>query len=161
MSRDCVETVIDGEYCLVCPAIAPVTAVPESTLTERLLGWNGSARSVTSIAGDCYTEFTLPAGTIGAVVGLATTAATHPRDIGHAFYIYQDSGAEFWNVVEDGVPVRTRVVRAPTTDLFRIERRAGAVSFFLSGTLVYRSTTPSWGEAFVAACLYASGDGVN
>lgn len=147
-------------YCVDCPEVPAIAAVPTQTLTDPNLGWNASAYSAVAHDGDCYTQFTIPSA-MGVVVGLAPRRLSdHPRDVEHAFYVYADGGREYWQVLEAGVAKTTPVVRA-LSDVFRIERRAGAVVYFVNGKQKYASTAASLGPQVVVACLYSANDGVD
>jgi hypothetical protein len=151
----------DTESCVVCPAVAAVPGVPESIDVNRLLGWNAGAYSLRAIAGNCYTQFRVPGGVVGVVVGLSPIPASNrPTDVPHGFYVYQAAGREWWRVLEAGVGVTAPVVRSATDDLFRMERRAGIVSYFHNDRRLYVSTVPQLAELHVVACLFSAGDGV-
>lgn len=147
--------------CVDCPEVTAIAAVPEQRIVDRRLGWNAGARSVFPRAGDCYTQFTVPAHVIGVVCGLAPVLSVDPRAVPHGFYIYQDSGRELWRVVEGGVGKTAPVVRAPDTDSFRIERRNGVVRYLFNNRQFYVSTARAIDALFVVACLYADNDGIN
>lgn len=147
--------------CIDCEEVTAIAAVPTVVLTDNLYGWNASAYSTQSLAGDFYTQFNLPA-VVGAVVGFAPLRRSNdPRDVDHAFYCYKNAGREVWVVQERGVAKTSPVTRDPATDTFRIERRNGVVRYFFNGRTVYASTLPSTGGQVVVACLYSAGDGVN
>lgn len=148
------------QACLDCPEVAAVPAVPAQTIVDRQLGWNSGARSGVSIIGDCYTQFTVPAHAVGVVCGLAPARnGTDPANVPHAFYVYQDAGRELWCVVEGGIPKTAPVARGD--DLFRIERRAGVVRYFVNNRRVYVSAAPARAPLMVVACLYAAFDGID
>lgn len=152
----------DFSYCIVCPELPAITAVVGSTTVDRRLGWNAEARSVASHAGDCFTQFTIPANVVGVICGFGEdTPEADPRDILHGFYIYQEAGKQLWRVVESADPKTAPVVRVPATDLFRIEKRAGVVRYFFNNRVLYTSLVRSDNEVVVVASLYAAGDGVD
>ena len=141
------------------PYIAPVAPVVH---TDNLYGWNASAYSTDAIAGDCYVQFTVPAGAIGVVCGLAPRRiSSDPRDVPHAFYVNQQAGKQVWRVTEHGVQKTEPVIADPETDLFRIERRGETVRYFFNRKTLLVSEAPARGALRVVSCLYAAGDGVN
>lgn len=151
----------NGESCISCPAVEAVEAVEAQVITQAVHGWNAGAESVTRLEGDCYVQFSQPT-CVGAVVGLANTRhGTDPNGVQFGIYVYRNSGAEWWKVVENGVARTAAVLRDPDDDVFRIERRDGFVSYFHNGSLVYRSTIENHLSLIVVACLYSSGDGVD
>lgn len=148
--------------CYDVPAVSAIASIPPVVHYDNQYGWNSSAISVAHRTGDVYTQFTLPADVTGVVCGLATERKSNdPRDIPHAFYVYQQAGRQYWRVTENGVGVTDPVEAAPDTDLFRIERRADTVSYFFNRKRIYVSTKPSVLPLRVVACMYAAGDGVN
>jgi hypothetical protein len=147
--------------CIDCPEIPAVVAVPERTITDPRYGWNASARSRVQLAGDCYTQFEVPAHAMGVVCGFAGEhRGPDPRDVSHGFYVYQDAGRELWRVVEAGLPVTAPIARTPG-ELFRLERRPSGVSYFVNNRRVYASAAPAAPALLVVACLFAASDGVN
>lgn len=148
-------------YCVDCPEVPAQAAVPEITTIDYQLGWNSSAYSVASHAGNCYTEFTVPAGSIGVVCGFAPSRIdNHPRNVNYAFYIYSEAGKEYWVIMEGGVNKTTPVVRT-TTDKFRIERRGDKVTYFFKDKVYYTSLTRTTATLVVVACMYSANDGVD
>lgn len=152
----------DGSYCVVCPEIPAVTAVPSQTIVDPRLGWNASAHSARSLAGDVYTQFTIPANVVGVVCGLAPQHLdSRPVNVPFAIYVYSAAGRSYWRVFEGGVAKTAPVERASATDVFRIERRGSTVRYFFNGKTAYVSAAPSIGALVVVACMYAAQDGVN
>lgn len=153
---------VDGETCVYCPEVPAVTAVPEVIITDYNRGWNSSAYSASDIAGDVYTQFTVPALVEGVFCGFADTrTSNNPVDIPFAFYIYQSAGRQLWSIYELGVQKTSPVVRVPETDTFRIERRNGRVTYFFNGHVYYTSAATIFNDLVVVACMYAAGDGVD
>jgi hypothetical protein len=148
-------------FCVDCPEVPAITAVPAVVVNDPLYGWNSGAYSQQTLDGDIYAQFNLPA-CVGTVVGFAPTRrSTDPVDIDYGFYCYKAAGREVWVVMERGVAKTNPVTRDPATDVFRIERRNGVVRYFFDGRTVYVSATPSIGAQVVVACMYAAQDGVN
>ena len=160
---DCqIEPHPDGSYCVVCPEIPAAPAVPEQTIIDPRLGWNASAHSVEALSGDCYTQFTIPAGVVGVVCGFAPTHVdSRPVNVPFGLYAYSSAGRSYWRVFERGVAKTAPVVRAPETDLFRIERRGQKVRYFFNNHQYYVSADNYAGALRVVACMYRAGDGVN
>jgi hypothetical protein len=160
MTDACYPVVVGGQDCVQCDAITAVVGVPEQTIYTTLYGWTASAISQKRLAGDVYTEFTIPQS-VGVVVGLETGRLNEsPAAITHGFYCYEDTGNYYWAITESGVLKTTPAVRN-TTDLMRIERRRGIVRYFLNGHQVYESLVPMAVDVIVVCCMYASGDGVD
>lgn len=166
MSSACPSEIIGGQTCVRCPAVEAVEAVPDQTLSERILGWNSSARSVESVSGDCYVEFNLPPS-VGVVCGLTSAHTGHdPRTVEFGFYVFELSGRRFYQVVESGTAVTSAAAYTPSEgetdgDVLRIERDSNGIRYFVNGALDYVSAQRSSATMFVVACLYASDDGVN
>lgn len=153
--------VITG-YCQDCPEVPAIAAVPAQTITDPRLGWNASAHSAVTREGNCYAQFSVPAHVKGVVVGFANQhRSSLPRDVDHAFYVFQAAGAEWWQVLERGVAKTAPVRRAPATDVFRLERRGSTVRYFFGGRALYTSSLASQGALQVVACLYSADDGVD
>lgn len=162
---DCVSTTqYSGGYisgvCIVCPAMPEIIAVPDQTIIDNRPGWNASAISTQQHSNNLYTEFTvLPS--IGTAVGLSPIRFNDdPRSLLHAIYCYREEGLERWVVYESGVAKTAPIARAPTTDLFRIERRGTQMTYFFNNQRYYVSTLPSTGPLIVVATMYLAGDGV-
>lgn len=153
---------VQSATCVDCPEIPAVAAVPAQTIVDPQPGWNASARSVLSISGDAYTQFTVPAGVVGVVCGLSNAHRnSSPGTVTHGFFVYQEGGKQYWRVIESGVYQTAAVLRAPATDVFRVERRSGVVRYFFNGRVYYTSATPLQGDAIVVACMYSAEDGVD
>lgn len=162
MTQVCYPVVVGGQNCIQCPEVLAVTAVPGRTITDRNLGWNASAYSVSDIAGDVYTEFSVPANVTGVFCGFADRRVDdNPANIPFAFYVYQSGGQQLWSIYELGVQQTSPVVRVPATDLFRIERRSGAITYFFNNRRYYASAGTILSDLVVLTCMYAAGDGVD
>lgn len=146
--------------CVSCPEVPAVTAVPARTVVDLNYGWNASARSIVTLNGDCYTQFSQPP-CLGTVCGLTDARTSNaPNTVAHGFYIFREAGREFWAVSERGVLMTAPVARDPTTDVFRIERVGTTVRYLHNGRLIYTSLISRVGPLFVVACLYAADDEV-
>jgi hypothetical protein len=162
MTDTCYLIETEEQTCVQCPEVLAVTGVPEVIIVDNNFGWNSSAYSGAQIAGDCYTQFTVPAAVAGVFCGLADARVDNsPSHIPFAFYIYQHAGAQLWAIWENGVQKTSPVVRVPETDTFRIERRAGKVTYFFNGHVYYTSVDTTLADLVVVACMYAAGDGVD
>lgn len=161
MSNSCTTQIINGQSCVVCTGQPYVAPVAPAIMVDPRLGWNASAHSATRHEGDCVTQFQMPP-CIGAVVGLAPSrVSSDPADVPHGLYFYRQGGANYWLVQEAGVAKTAPAAHAVDSDVFRIERRRGAVTYFCNRRIVYRSTRPAAGSLVVVACLYAAEDGVH
>ena len=160
MTQNCYPVVVGGNTCVQCDAVTGVVGVPEQTIIEPIYGWNASARSSVSQAGDCYVEFDSPYSA-GVVVGFAPVRIdSNPANVPFGFYLYEAVGAFWYAVAEAGVLKTTPVKRSNDTDMFRIERVNGAVFYYAAGRLIYKSLSQTKEALYVVACLYASNDGV-
>lgn len=138
------------------PGTPPVPAILPSAVSNFNLGWSGGARSIASLAADGSAKFSVSNNAVGAVVGF---------DIGAVEFSY--AGAEhalffrkgFVSVVERGVSP-TGSVPYSDTDIFSIERVGTVVRYYQDTTLLYTSTTPSYGTQYLEASLYSGGDEV-
>ena len=158
MTCETVET--QTSVCIVCPAIPAVAEVPAQVITRPNWGWNASAYSAESQAGDCYTQFTLP-WCMGLVIGFTINPGSLDiRSLSHAFYVHQSAGRNVYRVMEQGSG-RTADARRTRDTVFRIERKDFWVSYLVDGLLVHRSRLRQRGVIRVGACLYAHGDGVD
>ena len=160
MTQNCYVVDVDGTQCIQCDAVVGVTGIPEQVISEPIYGWNASARSSISRAGDCYTEFDSPYSA-GVVLGLTPVRVdSNPANVQFGVYFYESAGAFWYAVTESGVLKTTPVKRSNETDLFRIERLNGAVSYYAAGKRIYTSLSQTKDALYVVACLYASNDGV-
>lgn len=158
MSRGCY---YDTSGCLVCPELPAVVGHPSYYEQQAIIGWNAGANSVDQVDGDLHTVFTMPAGTVGAVVGLKSvrTKQTLPGAVEHGWYFQSVGGVDMAQVIELGA-VKTPIMERLDTDVFEIRRTNDIVQFFMNNVEQWRSKTPSYGPKIVNACLYASGDAV-
>lgn len=150
----------DADGCIVWPACPAVAYEPARIEQQAVLGWNAGANSITELAGDLHTVFTMPA-VAGLVIGLRSGRArqTTPDLIEHGLYFNALAGTHLVHVVERGLGATSSIVRA-LADTFEIRRVAGRVTYWRNGALLYASTAVSTGAKVVNACLYASGDSV-
>lgn len=161
MTVACQYQTINGQSCVVCPEQPYIAPTPEQRIIDPRYGWNASAYSVERREGDCYTQFSMPPCMAAAVGFAASRLSSDPRDIPHAFYIYRNAGAEYWVVLEAGVPITAPVLRVPETDEFRIERRGSTVTYFHNGKTKHVSAVPTAVPLVVVGCMYAAEDGVD
>jgi hypothetical protein len=150
----------DANGCIVWPACPAVAYVPAHIEQQLVLGWNAGANSITELAGDLHTVFTMPA-VAGVVIGLRSGRAkqTTPDLIEHGLYFATFAGVHMVHVVERGLGATSNLARAES-DTFEIRRLAGRVTYWRNGALLYASNARSTGAKVVNACLYASGDSV-
>ena len=141
------------------PFIPPRAAIPPTAahITEDFqLGWTGRARSRKTVIGGVRTAFQVPRSVVGAVVGLNTGySPTGYRDIRFAFYLSNGIA----RVMQRGEVVHTIGAYVEGT-VFRIDRAAGKVRYYVNDTLVYESSNSA--EAMhLDAALYSAGDTVD
>lgn len=160
MTHACVPVVVNGQNCVQCPAVTAVVGSPARTVTTNVLGWDASARSVDTYAGDLYTQFSAP-NVQGVVTGFGSVRrGSDPRDIPYGIYLYQSSGRSLFAVMESGV-LKTTPIGRSVSDTYRIERIGTKILYYRNGRFVYQSATQSTGALMVITCMYASSDGVD
>ena len=138
------------------PAQPPVAARPPSVTQDFNLGWNSGARSVKTIAGSGFAEFTVPQS-VGVVIGFnSDDLGTSYVEITHGLYF---AGRTF-RVYESGVEKFYGGTFA-TSDVFRISREGKKVRYLRNGTEFYTSSTPSEGVVFLDTSMYSGGDTVD
>lgn len=161
MTNVCTTQTINGQSCVVCTGQPYVAPVPAVTTVDPQFGWTASAYSKARHEGDCVVQFQMP-GCVGAVVGLAPERKSNdPADVPHGLYFYRSAGADWWMVQERGAGQAAPVAHLVDSDVFRIERRKGRITYFCNGRIVHRSALPAEGPLVVVGCLYAAGDGVH
>lgn len=141
------------------PFIPPRAAIPPTVahiMEDFQLGWTGRARSRKTVIGGVRTSFQVPRSVVGAVVGLNTGySPTGYRDIRFAFYL--SNGVA--RVMQRGEVVHT-IGAYVEGAVFRIDRAAGKVRYYVNDTLVYES--PNSADAMhLDAALYSAGDTVD
>ena len=123
--------------------------------TVETPGWDAGARTLAALSGDGALTFSVGQAT-GVVCGLnGADEQAHYREIEHAFYI-EPRG---YRILESGVEKTAKASR-PSGAIFRIERVAGVVRYFVDDVAVYTSQTPSGGPVFGDCSLYANGDSI-
>lgn len=138
------------------PAQPPVAYRPPSVKQNFNLGWNSGARSVKTIAGSGFAEFTVPQS-VGVVIGLnGEDLGTSYVEITHGLYF---AGRTF-RVYESGVEKFYGGTFA-TSDVFRISREGKKVRYLRNGTEFYTSSAPSEGVVFLDTSMYSGGDTVD
>lgn len=148
-------------YCVDCPEIQAVVAQPEKTIVDPQIGWNSGARSVLQLSGDCYTEYQLPSPLVGVVCGLAQDfTSTQPSAVPFGFYVKAKDGKQYASVIENGKSMTADTAVTLPNAVFRVERRAAKVRYYLNNKLVYTSTKTFGGALCVVALLYHAADGV-
>jgi hypothetical protein len=145
-------------HVLATAYVPPTPAIPgvaSSLITDYNLGWNAGARSIEFFRNDGFVEFTVPGSTVGACVGLSTTddSATYV-DIDHAFYVARDVA----RIYERGI--ERLYIGASAGVVYRIQRAAGVVTYYVDDVLVYTSALTTTLPAFLDASMYAGGDTV-
>lgn len=141
------------------PFIPPRAAIPptEAHITEDFqLGWTGRAQSRKTVIGGVRTSFQVPRSVVGAVVGLNTGySPTGYRDIRFAFYLSNGIA----RVMQRGEVVHTIGAYVEGT-VFRIDRAAGKVRYYVNDALVFESSN-SAESMHLDAALYSAGDTVD
>lgn len=115
--------------------------------------WTAGARSIVSLPGDGWFEFTV-GSVVGVVAGLNDSdESLGYLDIDHAFYIEASSCF----VIENGEQKTIKQFRSGET-VFRIFRIGETVQYYIDGVLFYISEKPSSGTVFLDASMYYYGD---
>lgn len=145
-----------GTQCF--PAVPAVQGSAAQVHSTPILGWNGGARSIDILTGDCYASFTIDAHPVGVVCGFAPNdTSTAFNEATHAFYAHGST----IQVVESGTVVATvsgaSLIDHPT---LIIRRESGRVSYHV-GSWMYVSAVQSTGPVLLDATLYATGDTVD
>jgi hypothetical protein len=135
--------------------IPPVAAEPATIIYDYKRGWTGRARSISVIPAAGTFTFTVPASTVGAMVGMTA----EPRSEGFAdilFGFYVNRGAV--RIYESGVDVLS-VGAFPNAEL-AITREGGFIRYFVNGTMVRERPNES-APLYLGASLYMAGDAVD
>lgn len=122
-------------------------------------GWNAAARSLFSIGGNGYATFSISTSNAGSVVGLNElndSAGAGYFEISYGIFC---SGG-YYNVIEQGA-AKTAKAAYLASDVFKIDRTAGVVTYYLNNTLVYTSSRNSADELLLDCSLYAAGDTIS
>lgn len=136
---------------------AAVESTPSQTTTvtqdDYNLGWNAGARSIATLPGDGYVEFTV-ASAVGVAAGLnGSNQGTGYAEMEHAIFL-SDGKAR---VYESGVS-KYLIGDFAAGDEFKIRRSNGVVTYYQNGALVYTSEVASSGTVFLDAAMYSAGD---
>lgn len=139
------------------PGQAPIPSIPgtqSQTLEDFQLGWTGRAHSVAVMTGPGRFGFTVPASSVGAVVGLTRSPQSSGYgDIEFGFSVSRGTT----KIIESGSDVMTLGPR-PNQPL-EIRRTKGNIEYWVDGALVY--TRPNSSTPYVlGASLYSGGDEV-
>lgn len=142
----------------VCyPAVPEQPAVPAAISYSTIAGWNGGGRSIEALAADGYFSFTVSPNPAAVVVGLADAEATEsPGEVRHGFYVHGSTV----EVMESGVVVATAPSAHATAKRLTITRSGSQVVYRYDGW-TYTSEVASFGEQYLGAAIYASGDFVD
>lgn len=137
------------------PAVLGEPSLPSQFIHDNQVGWTGRAHSVRQLMRDGTFTFTVPADTVGAVVGLSRA----PQESGFADILWGFNVARgVVRIFEKGVEV-AYVGPNPGAEL-SLRRRLGKIEYRVGGTLV-RTTDNSPDPMFLAASLYTAGDSVD
>lgn len=143
------------------PGAPAIAAKPAQYTLDPRLGWNAGANSINSFDGNVRTTFQVDvkaAAAVGIYHG-ATRDQGAPESLDHAFY-FDFSGASMrWRVIERGV-ARTQAYPFSSASVFKIERVAGAVTYFIDNVQVYVNQAAVRGAVRVGAALFSADDKV-
>lgn len=159
--RDC--TVDPATHCTHCPATPAIEGVPAHVEYRPNFGWNKGGNSITEYDGDVRLVFTMPASSIGTVVGFRQkrTGVGLPDAHSHAFLFQSASGIDVFSIIEDGVVVFGPVARYVDTTEYSIQRRRQAITYLVGGEVAYASPRLCWYDPVITGGgLYASTDSI-
>lgn len=160
MTQNCYPVTVNGNTCVQCDEVFGVVGVPTQTMIEPVYGWNASARSAATQAGDCYVEFDVPYST-GVIIGFASEYVdANPIQVQHGFYCFESSGSHWYAVIESGALLTQPEKRENKQQLFRIERVNKYIRYYVDNVLVHSQPFEQSRIVMVLACMYASNDGV-
>lgn len=118
-------------------------------------GWDAGGRTIESMSGDGALRFST-GQTTGIVCGLSHADETpHYREIDFAFFLEPRT----YRIIERGVE-KTAPAPRSVGAVYRIERIAGRVQYYVDNARVYTSAVQSFGEVFGDCSLYAYGDAI-
>lgn len=139
------------------PAIAGQAGSPARYDYVDNFGWNAGARSRSPIPASGFIRGTLPNSPAGVQLGFCRRRFTHTySEMSHSLVARRDA----YTVVEYGSTV-FGPAPLPPGSTFVVRRIGGLVSYLVNDEEVYRSATPSVGETYGAAMLYAVSDFVD
>lgn len=121
--------------------------------TTYTYAWDAGAISIATLSANGGYTFQVGQST-GVTCGFNNNnTSNHYLDINHGFYI-QDRK---YRVIEQGA-FKTALVTFSGSDVFKISRSGGIVSYYVNDVLIYTSLTPSVEVVFLDCSLYAYGD---
>lgn len=153
--------------CVVIPAEAAIPARPARTELVNDSGWTAGANSIKEVEGDARVTFAMPAPVVAVVIGFTPTrdGPAMKERITHGLYFGADaSGEQFVQVFEGGRMRGEPMRHFPVADQFRIERKAGVVTYSINRDeqgwdVIYTSGTPcAYNPVMVGNSIYSSGD---
>ncbi len=149
--------------CVSFPGREGVPAVAQKTITSYDLAWDAGADSVQTLDGNCHLVFTMPNPVVAAVVGIKGTpnGVGIPELVDFGFYFQIGPGANFYNVIENGVAMTAPVTRDSMLDeTFEVRRELGKVTYLVNDVVIYTSKQRSTGWVIAPGCLFATGDSI-
>jgi hypothetical protein len=157
-------TIIGGapQNCAYYPPRPGVPAVPSRYDAVGDRTWNAGANSIDELSGDVEVQMDMPR-VIGVCVGFVATRAL-PTDPNRVLYGLRfglsETGASVMHVSEQGQRRTADAAYAPS-DVFRIRRVGGSVSYLRNGEVIYASLRPSAEPVLmVGAALFGFGDAI-
>lgn len=139
------------------PEVPSVPARPARLDYYVSTGWSAGARSVQRLPENGRFTCRLPAKCAATMLGLCGAPFRTDYSLMSHAIVLRPSGYTF---VEHGFEVSSETPGG-LGSLLEIRRENARVSFYLDGTLVHASLTPSAGETYVGALLYSMLDGVD
>lgn len=137
-------------------APTPAGAAQPGVVSDLSIGWNSGADTIAAAVGDANFTFSIPASSVGVVVGLSNTSAGGDyKTILHG--VYASHGSLL--VIEAGV-----IVGYPQAfggaDVIGVQRRGSAISYTRNGIVFQSSVAATQDTVFGTAALYLAGDSV-
>ncbi|MDD5375272.1 hypothetical protein, partial [Acidithiobacillus sp.] len=124
--------------------------------SDLAIGWNGGADTLAHAIGDASFSFSIPASSVGVVVGISDSSANGSYlSIQHG--VYASHGK--LSVIESGVIVPYAVPYSGA-DRISIQRLGGVITYALNATQLRTTPATISGGVFGTAALYMAGDSV-
>lgn len=136
------------------PAVPGIPGYPSRIILNYQLGWNSRATGQFPMDHSGRYTFTVPASTVGVVVGLTVMPQSSGfTDIRYAFSVARGE----LKVMESGMAVLS-LGQEPNAEL-AIERKNGQINYYVNDVLV-RAVDATADPLLLAAAMYSGGDSV-
>lgn len=136
------------------PAIVGRAGTPAKVELLDNFAWDAGARSIEPVPGSGFFRARLPPSPVGVQIGLCLRGfASNYSEMQHSLVARRDQ----YSIVESGSRVFGPEA-LPASALIEVRRAGGTVTYRVNDAVVYESTTPSSGEIYGGALLYAVTD---